>query len=150
MAENFARRLEASSRRTPEKPALVWDDAALTFGELDRRADAFATRLASTSVTRGDRIALTIGNHWAFAVALLAGWKLGVTVAPLDTLLKPEERADILADLAPALVIDETDRIWIRDSFDAVIADCHRVPGAVWDLGRTLAGHSMRSRARAR
>jgi len=109
VAENFARRLEASSRRTPEKPALVWDDAALTFGELDRRADAFATRLASTSVTRGDRIALTIGNHWAFAVALLAGWKLGVTVAPLDTLLKPEERADILADLAPALVIDETD-----------------------------------------
>jgi ornithine--oxo-acid transaminase len=51
--------------------------------------------------------------------------------------------------LLPPLVIDEIDRIWICDAFDAVIADCHRVPGAVWDLGRTLAGHSMRSRARA-
>ena len=51
--------------------------------------------------------------------------------------------------LLPSLVIDETDRIWIRDAFDAVIADCHRVPGAVWDLGRTLAGHSLRTKAGA-
>ncbi|MGH6931071.1 MAG: hypothetical protein ACREEE_01410 [Dongiaceae bacterium] len=51
--------------------------------------------------------------------------------------------------LLPALVIDDSDRIWIRDAFDAVIADCHRVPGAVWDLGRSLAGHSLRGCAGA-
>jgi ornithine--oxo-acid transaminase len=51
--------------------------------------------------------------------------------------------------LLPALVIGEADRLWIRDSLDAVIADCHRVPGAVWDLGRTLAGHSLKARAGA-
>jgi long-chain acyl-CoA synthetase len=109
VAENFARRLEASSRRTAEKLALVWDGGTLTFGELDRRASAFAEILTASGVKAGDRVALTIGNHWAFPVALLAGWKLGATVAPLDTLLKEEERADILADLAPALLIDETD-----------------------------------------
>ena len=108
MAENFARRLEASSRRTPEKLALVWDGGALTFGELDRRANAFAEIVAAGGVKPGDRIALSIGNHWAFAVALIAGWKLGVTVAPLDKLLKEDERADILADLSPAVLIDET------------------------------------------
>ena len=107
MADNFARRLEATSRRTPDKRAVVWDGGALTFGELDRRAGAFAETLAAGGVKAGDRIALTIGNHWAFAVALLAGWKLGATVAPLDTLLKPDERADILADLEPSLLIDE-------------------------------------------
>jgi len=109
VAENFARRLEASSRRTPDKPALVWDGGALTFGELDQRASALAGALAARGVKPADRIALTIGNHWAFAVALLAGWKVGATVAPLDTLLKLEERADILADLAPSAVIDEPD-----------------------------------------
>jgi ornithine--oxo-acid transaminase len=51
--------------------------------------------------------------------------------------------------LLPALVIGEADRIWIRDSLDTVITDCHRVPGAVWDLGRTLAGHSLKARAGA-
>ena len=42
MAENFARRLEATARRTPDKPALVWEGGALTFGEIDERADALA------------------------------------------------------------------------------------------------------------
>ena len=109
MADNFARRLEATSRRTPDKPALLWDGGALTFGELDRRARALADVLAGRGVKAGGRIALTIGNHWAFAVALLAGFKLGATVAPLEPLLKEDERAAILADLAPAAVVDEAD-----------------------------------------
>jgi long-chain acyl-CoA synthetase len=109
VAENFARRLEATARHTPEKPALVWEGGALTFGELDRRASAFAENLAACGVKAGDRVALSIGNHWAFAVALIAGWKLGAAVAPLDKLLKDEERAEILDDLAPALLIDEAD-----------------------------------------
>ena len=109
MADNFARRLEATVCRTRDKPALVWDDGALTFGELDRRAGAFAETLAGRGARTGDRIALSIGNHWAFAVALLAGWKLGATVAPLDPLLKDDERAAILADLAPAALVHEAD-----------------------------------------
>src|SRR5206468_6644713 len=106
VAESFVRRLEASARRTPDKPALVWEGGAVTFDELDRRADAFAAILEAKGVQPGDRIALAIGNHWAFAVALLAGWKLGATVAPLDPLLKADERAEILADLRPTLLID--------------------------------------------
>ena len=49
--------------------------------------------------------------------------------------------------LLPALTITETDRVWIRDGFDKAIADCHRVPGAVWDLGRNLAAHALKSKA---
>ena len=109
MAENFARRLEATARRTPDKPALVWDGGALTFGEIDERADAFAETLASRGVEPGDSVALSIGNHWAFAVALLAGWKVGATVAPLDALLKDEERGGIVDDLRPAALVHEAD-----------------------------------------
>jgi ornithine--oxo-acid transaminase len=49
--------------------------------------------------------------------------------------------------LLPALTITDADRLWIRDSFDKTIADCHRVPGAVWDLGRNLAAHAVKARA---
>ena len=49
--------------------------------------------------------------------------------------------------LLPSLTITDADRTWIRDAFDQVIADCHRVPGAVWDLGRNLATHALRARA---
>lgn len=49
--------------------------------------------------------------------------------------------------LLPALSIDETDRRWTVESFDKVIADCHQIGGAVWDLGRSLAKHSLKAKA---
>jgi ornithine--oxo-acid transaminase len=51
--------------------------------------------------------------------------------------------------LLPPLVIDEADCDRVISSFDAVIAAAHKVPGAVWSLGKTLAGHAMKARASA-
>jgi ornithine--oxo-acid transaminase len=49
--------------------------------------------------------------------------------------------------LLPPLLITEADCDRIIGSFDQVIAAAHRVPGAVWSLGKTLAGHAMKARA---
>lgn len=49
---------------------------------------------------------MALPNGWPFAVALLGALKAAATVAPLDPLLTADERAEILADLAPAAVID--------------------------------------------
>ena len=84
MAESFVRRLEAAARRVPDKPALVWDGGALTFAELELKAGAFSEALATAGAKPGDRIALAIGNHWTFAVALLAVWKLGRLLAKVE------------------------------------------------------------------
>jgi ornithine--oxo-acid transaminase len=51
--------------------------------------------------------------------------------------------------MLPPLVISDEDCAWIERAFEAVIADSHRVPGAVWSLGKTLAGHAMKARAGA-
>lgn len=48
--------------------------------------------------------------------------------------------------LLPALVITEEDCDWIERSFDEVIGDSHRVPGAIWSLGRTLAEQARKAR----
>src|SRR6266699_781130 len=49
--------------------------------------------------------------------------------------------------LLPAFVIDDKDCDWIVRAFDEVIAGSHRVPGAIWSLGKTLIGHATRSRS---
>lgn len=49
--------------------------------------------------------------------------------------------------LLPPLIISSEDCDWIINSFDEVIAASHRVPGAVWSLGKTLVGHALRARA---
>jgi ornithine--oxo-acid transaminase len=49
--------------------------------------------------------------------------------------------------LLPSLIISDADCDWILSAFDSVIADSHRVPGAIWSLGKTLVGHAMRAKA---
>ena len=50
--------------------------------------------------------------------------------------------------LLPPLNLTDKDRNWIVDSFDTAIADCHQVPGSIWDLGKTLAGHALKAKKR--
>lgn len=49
--------------------------------------------------------------------------------------------------LLPPLTITEDDCKWIAGSFDQVIADSHKVPGAIWSLGKTLVDNAVRKSA---
>lgn len=51
--------------------------------------------------------------------------------------------------LLPPLTITDADCDWIESGFEDVIADAHKVPGSVWTLGKTLAGHAMKAKAGA-
>jgi long-chain acyl-CoA synthetase len=104
--ENFVCLLEDNARRLSTKPALVWHGGALSWAELDQSASGFAQFLAEQGVAPGDRIATLIPNHWTFAVALLGILKLGATAATLHPTLKPEELAEVLADLQPRLLVE--------------------------------------------
>jgi acyl-CoA synthetase (AMP-forming)/AMP-acid ligase II len=55
------------------------DSVSLTFAALRDRADALAGGLAALGVTRGDTVALMLGNSPDFHVADLAAMTLGAT-----------------------------------------------------------------------
>jgi ornithine--oxo-acid transaminase len=48
--------------------------------------------------------------------------------------------------LLPPLVVTEADCDWTLRALDETVAACHRVPGAIWDLGTQLAGHALAAR----
>lgn len=48
--------------------------------------------------------------------------------------------------LLPPLNLTQSDRDWIVSGFDTTIADCHQIPGSIWDLGKNLASHAMKSK----
>jgi len=48
--------------------------------------------------------------------------------------------------LTPPIDLSDTDINNIANAFEAVVADAHRVPGAVWELGATLAKHMIAGR----
>jgi long-chain acyl-CoA synthetase len=103
---NFAALIDEVAHRRPEHPALRWDGGAMTYRELASRVIEFGEHLAARDVRPGQRVALSIPNGTDFVVALLGSLAAGVTVAPLDVLLKDEERAAIVADLEPALLVE--------------------------------------------
>jgi ornithine--oxo-acid transaminase len=49
--------------------------------------------------------------------------------------------------LLPPLCITEEDCSWIEKAFDTVIASSHKVPGAIWSLGKTLVDNAVRKSA---
>src|SRR5246127_1155688 len=49
--------------------------------------------------------------------------------------------------LLPPLTITEEDCGWIERAFDSVIASSHKVPGAIWSLGKTLVDNAVRKSA---
>ncbi len=107
MSSNFAAQLEATAHARPSACALVWNGGAMTYAELDARAGGVARDLRRRGLKPGDRLAVVMANGWQFVAGVVGGLKAGLTVATLDPLLKPEERAEIVADLGPALVLDD-------------------------------------------
>lgn len=113
--ENFVSLLEHNARLFGAKPALICDGREISWTELDQRAAGFAQSLAEQGLGPGDRIATLLPNHWSFAVALLGILKLGATAATLHPTLKPEELAEVMADLQPRLLVENirTDKgVW--------------------------------------
>jgi len=49
--------------------------------------------------------------------------------------------------LLPPLTVTEDDCNWIVRAFDEVITSSHKVPGAVWSLGKTLMDNALRKSA---
>ena len=103
---NVVSLLEPSLSRLGTRPALVWDGGAMSANELRRRIAGTARTLADAGVRPGDRVAIAIPNDPRFAIAVLATLMLGATAVPLNPLLAPRERGEILADLNPSALLE--------------------------------------------
>jgi long-chain acyl-CoA synthetase len=80
-----------AAREHPTDPAFLFKGSAMSFADVERESDAFASALASLGVTRGDRVGLLLPNCPQFFVAELGAWKLGAIVAPLNPIYTEHE-----------------------------------------------------------
>jgi ornithine--oxo-acid transaminase len=136
-------------------------NAARTGARLLKSFEAMAERYELVKAVRGKGLmigvefgapqSLKLKAAWSLVEAVNAGLFCQLITIPLfkdhKILVQVAGHANHTVKLLPALVIDDSDCDWIERAFDAVIADSHRVPGAVWSLGRTLADHALKTRA---
>lgn len=96
-----------AARRAPGRTALAYFDGRIGYAEADALSDSLAGHLAAQGVGRGDRVAVMLQNTPHFVLAVLAAWKAGAVVVPLNPMYKAGEAGHILRDSgAVALVCD--------------------------------------------
>ncbi len=102
---NIANELIDAAGRWPDGTALLFNDQALSFGELAQRAGRWQDGLQRLGVKAGDRVAMLLPNGPEFSDGYYATVALGAVFVPLDPVLKADELAEILADLQPRLLV---------------------------------------------
>jgi len=101
---------DASLKGRKDRIGLEYlDDAggivALTFGEVDARADRMAIELAARGVGRGDRLCVQLPNGVAFLEIFLACTRLGAVLVPINTLYRERELRHIITDAEPIATV---------------------------------------------
>ncbi|WNW10413.1 amino acid adenylation domain-containing protein [Pseudomonas sp. DTU_2021_1001937_2_SI_NGA_ILE_001] len=101
-------RFEQQALTHPEREALRDRQGALSYAELERRANQLSQHLHSQGIGAGSLVALGLERNADFVIALLATLKAGAAYLPLDLKQPVGRLADVLADSRAALLIGAT------------------------------------------
>ncbi len=147
LLENIADYVTRYARETPDVLALIEHNtgAKVTWKQLEVSVDAFAARLLAANFRKGDVLATSLPLVKEHVFLLLACYRIGVIIAPLDLRLRPVEILAAFEKLqpkgyffagAPALravmkeVVGQFPSVkhWVQFQGEPE----HILPGAVW------------------
>ncbi|MEU7576562.1 amino acid adenylation domain-containing protein [Streptomyces sp. NPDC041068] len=95
------------SRRQPDAPAVRFGDEVVTYGELARRSDRLAHRLARLGAGPGTLVGVFLHRSADLLTGLLAVLKTGAAYVPLDPVYPPERIRHMLDDSGALLVLTQ-------------------------------------------
>ncbi len=99
----------AQVRQRPQAVAVVYEDTALTYAELDERANRLAHALIARGAGPEQVVGLCLPRSADLIVAEVAVLKAGAAYLPIDPEYPAERIAYLLADARPACVLSTTE-----------------------------------------
>ncbi|NNC02416.1 amino acid adenylation domain-containing protein [Corallococcus exiguus] len=96
---------EATASRTPDAIAVRFGDAALTYGELERRSNQLAHHLRGLGVGADVRVGIHLRRSLELPVAVLGTLKAGGAYVPLDPAYPPERLTAMLQASGAAVLL---------------------------------------------
>ena len=88
-----------------DEECLILPDAALTYGEVDRLADATANALLDRGVREGSVVMTLCDNGAAIVATWFACLKIGAVFAPLNASLSGDPLAHVMASAAGSVLV---------------------------------------------
>ena len=95
----------ASVSRNPDGDLIRYFGGRITTRELDELSDAFAIALRDLGVGNGVRVALYLQNVPQFVIGLLATWKAGGVVVPVNPMNRARELDAVLRDSGARVLV---------------------------------------------
>ncbi len=124
---------EQQVERSPEAPALVFEQISLTYRQLNSQANRLAHYLIDLGVQPEDRIALCLERSPAMVICLFAILKAGGAYVPLDPGYPSARLAHILSDASPRLLLcDTAGRAALGEHAEAAPIVNLDAPSALW------------------
>ncbi|OJF81401.1 fatty-acid--CoA ligase [Nocardia seriolae] len=144
--------LAFAAARNPLRTAVIYDRGAISYGELQRRAEAIAAALHAHAHGRVGTVAILCRNHAGFVAATAAGAQLGAELVFINTELPAAALAALLRRHSPDILIADQEydaaiaaadypglhvRAWVEAggsgalSLEALAAERHPAPPAV-------------------
>jgi non-ribosomal peptide synthetase component F len=125
----------AQAARTPDAPAVIFQEECLSYAELNARANRLARYLISLGAGPERLVAIAVPRSAEMIVAVLAVLKAGAAYVPVDPSYPADRIAFMLADTHPVAVLT---------TVEAGLGLPHGTPlVAVDDPGRLLVGRAQ-------
>jgi amino acid adenylation domain-containing protein len=100
--------LKRSARRFPDKAALVFEEKASTYAELDDLSNRFANVLLAAGIERGDRVIIYLDNSIESVVAIFGTAKANGVFSMVNPMTKASKLSFIVASLRPKFIVTQT------------------------------------------
>lgn len=100
----------------PDSPAVIFGDQAISYRELDERANRVANLLVSRGIGAGDRVALTCPNVPYFVEIFWGVAKVGAELVPIDISCTVEQVAQRAAGCRAHFAFEALGPIMIGDT----------------------------------
>jgi len=125
---NLGDLFEGVADAVADRYAVISDEARLSFGDLDERANRLARVLVDLDVGPGDHVALVLRNGHEYLEGMLAAFKLRAIPVNVNTRYTTDELHYLLSDAAPRVIIHEPE---LFERLQAAVSDLATVPSLI-------------------
>lgn len=131
---------ELEAERKAQKTAVIYEDVALTYRELNERANRMAHQLKhEIAPNPNSLVALVMDKSEHMMVSILAVWKTGAAYVPIDPLFPDDRVRYIMEDTKPVGIIADTRYIprikgIVQPTTSIYASDVAAVPVSEWSI----------------
>lgn len=80
----FGNIIRQNASKYKDKPAVIFQEKTLTYGELNARANKLANAFLKAGYKKGDKVAVFMKNHGAYIDIMVGLSKIGIVLVPIN------------------------------------------------------------------